>query len=117
MRLPPNARHKKRAKYEASLASAISAIDNPRPGLPNPDGYGTIYAVAPNGDAFVINRKAYYDGIRTPRSGVDWAVEIKRRGDRRFEWNETYNTRREAVAWIRAEVSRIIESGNTLGKK
>lgn len=74
-------------------------------GQPNPDGYGTIYATAKDGTAYVLDRRSFYDGIRTPRSGVEWAVHVRRPGQRRFEWNETYGKRSEAVFWIRCQIA------------
>lgn len=106
-RLPPNARRKSRDEYAASLKAGLEAIENPRPGLPNPDGYGTIYAVAPDGTAYVLDRKESYDRLHSPHAYISWAVHIRHAGAKRFEWNETYRTRRDAVAAIKAALGEV----------
>lgn len=83
-------------------------MDKPRPikkGDSNPDGYGNVYAVAKNGTAYILDRAECYDRLRSPHSSIIWKVAIKRPGDRRFEWNETYDRRKDAVAWIHADIA------------
>ena len=77
-----------------------------KPGDPNPDGYGEVYALAKDGTAFVLDRAECYDRFRTPHSSIIWKVAIKHPDDRHFEWNETYDRRRDAVAAIHAAIAK-----------